>query len=60
MYLVVSQMEGDRLEEEVKNLPDLEIPGTDIKVRPDGYPSLTDGNAQWPIDRKKCKICSIC
>ena len=36
-------MEGDRLEEEVKNLPLLEIPDTDIKVKPDGYPSLTDG-----------------
>ena len=25
-------------------LPDLKIPNTDIQVKPDGYPSLTDGN----------------
>ena len=40
---VVSTTEGVRLEEEEKNLSDLEVPDTDIKVKPDGYPSLTDG-----------------
>ena len=36
-----STTEGIRQETEDKSLPKLTVPGTDIKVKPDGYPTLT-------------------
>ena len=55
-------MEGERLFDQADNLSNIKIPGTNLEVIPDGYPSLTDGKTKsvWLKNPHGSCACWIC
>ena len=42
-FLVTCPREGDRCRTATESLIKFKVPGTDLEIRYDGYPTLTDG-----------------